>query len=397
MEHEVVRRDLSALCGPASGPQQAWCVVAARRGQPLLLPGDAPAFARAAVRFFVAGRTRRLIALARRAGPWPARRRMRLPPFPATTLFGGAAACPDFRLALCCGSPGPLRKLVALGVPGLSRAGAADSLTSLREQGAVAKLAMRASADASIRQEARWLRLLGRAPATARFVPRLLGEGTLESGRAYFVMNVLPRGSAVAAFGPPHGDFLAALGHCGRSAARWSASPAPRQLRERVAALGGLLDAPAARLLAESLDDVERAIGASLLPSCLAHGDFAPWNIRLAGGQLYVFDWEYAQAQASPLHDFLHFHLIGRVVAGQAPRPAALAALLRAAAAHGGRVFPAWPALGRAVAWLLVHYLVETVSFYVRASGHLDLGHPVLRPYLRLLRERRHWCAAWNA
>ena len=44
------------------------------------------------------------------------------------------------------------------------------------------------------------------------------------------------------------------------------------------------------------------------LPACIEHGDFAPWNIRrLANGDLFVFDWEYAKMSGVPWHDALHF------------------------------------------------------------------------------------------
>jgi hypothetical protein len=38
-----------------------------------------------------------------------------------------------------------------------------------------------------------------------------------------------------------------------------------------------------------------------------AHGDFAPWNARLLSGQLYLFDWEYADRERPAGWDLFHF------------------------------------------------------------------------------------------
>lgn len=45
------------------------------------------------------------------------------------------------------------------------------------------------------------------------------------------------------------------------------------------------------------------------LPTCLAHGDFTPWNSFVQDGSLYVFDWEYAEAAFPVGYDYVHFYL----------------------------------------------------------------------------------------
>ena len=37
------------------------------------------------------------------------------------------------------------------------------------------------------------------------------------------------------------------------------------------------------------------------------HGDFTPWNTFVDDGQLFVFDWEYAQRSCPPLLDKYHW------------------------------------------------------------------------------------------
>jgi len=387
----AVRAVLAPLCDPAQAATLRWQVLRARRHQPLLVPADAPRFAAAAIRFFVGSRTRRWLAHAQHA--WLRRAAcadLALTGFPAATLFAqqGYAPPASLSLALCCGSPGPLRKLVVLGAPHGTDPDGAAGQDALR----VAKIALAASADGSIDREAHWLRVLGRAPATARFVPRLLNEGRLFNGRRFVVMSALPRGVASHAFGTCHGDFLAALGRHGRTLAPWSVSPGCARLHQRWEAIEGLLDTAPRRLLRDTLGAIERALGRTVLPTCLAHGDFAPWNMRLCAGQLFVFDWEYAEAGANPLHDYLHFHLMTRIAAGRPVRAAWLRQLLAGATRHGYAVFGGAASLGRAVPLLLVQYLFDTISFYVQQSGYLDPDHPVLRRHLHLLATRAAWC-----
>ena len=40
----------------------------------------------------------------------------------------------------------------------------------------------------------------------------------------------------------------------------------------------------------------------------LAHGDFTPWNMYVSETDLYIYDWELARNEFSPLFDLFHFH-----------------------------------------------------------------------------------------
>src|SRR5207247_3384054 len=40
----------------------------------------------------------------------------------------------------------------------------------------------------------------------------------------------------------------------------------------------------------------------------LSHGDFAPWNVRDDGTEIYVFDWECSRDADLPAQDIFHFH-----------------------------------------------------------------------------------------
>jgi len=374
----------------STGPIR-WMVLFSGRAQPLLVPDDAPQAADAAIAFFVGRSLLRLWARVcllfdhhwSRYGHLP---RIELKRFPADAIFNGGqiqchAQAQTRPLALLFGSPGPLQKLVVL------RMGATS------EDFRVAKLALRASADDSILREMHWLRLLNRSPDTARFVPRLLHAGSLACGRHFVVMNALPGGSSGSRFDTRHRDFLAVLGKFGQRQRTWRDAAPFVRLQERCRALSGMLTPEYRQLMNQALLDIDVRIGTQVLPSCLAHGDFAPWNVRLANGRLFVFDWEYAQEGANPLHDYLHFHLIARSVGNRSPDLRYLRRLMAQAATHANAVFGGHSGVADATAALLVHYLLDTVSFYAQESGHLDPDHRVLRVYLRLLAARDTWLA----
>lgn len=382
MSFEEVWPRLTALrSDDAPAATLAWKVVYARRAQPLLLPTGSARRRGAAVSFFVRSRrwrwwARALLALDRwmpDAGLLP---EVRIDHFAAATLFGDAAHA----TAIYVGSPGPLQKLTIL------------CPCHGDEPARVAKVSLHASADAVVAREAQWLRTLGAAPTTEGFVPRLLDDGALPGGRRYIVMTALPEGATSLRFGPQHRAFLAALAEKGRSE-HWSASAAVTRLRERIRAVCALLGEAHCRLLEEGLLEIEASLERRPLPGCLLHGDFAPWNVRLTPERVFVFDWEYAQTSGNPLQDYLHFHLMPRVLQTRRTRvgPVFMRSLLKRAAAYAGEAFGADSGVVEVAGPLAVHYLLDTISFYVEASGYMDARHPVMRAYLQLLERRQAW------
>ncbi len=382
MSFEEVWPRLTALRSTDSpGRTLAWKVLYGRRAQPLLLPVGSGRRSRAAIAFFVRNRRwrwwgRLLLSLDRwmpDAGLLP---EVHIDHFPVATLFGEAAAS----TAIYVGSPGPLQKLTIL------------CPRHHDEPARVAKVSLHASADRAVAREAQWLRALGASPSTASFVPRLVDDGTLPCGRRYVVMSALPEGVTSLRFGAQHRAFLAALAEKGRSE-NWAASAAVLRLRERIRTVRCLLGDAHRQLLEEGLFEAESALASRALPACLLHGDFAPWNVRLTPERVFVFDWEYAQARGNPLQDFLHFHLMPRVLQARRTRvgPGYMRSLLKRAAAYATEAFGAGSGVAEAAGPLTIHYLLDTISFYVEASGYMDARHPVMRAYLMLLERRDAW------
>jgi hypothetical protein len=73
------------------------------------------------------------------------------------------------------------------------------------------------------------------------------------------------------------------------------------------------------------------ALGEREIFAPLFHGDFAPWNVKVAGTEWHVLDWERGARHGPPGWDWLHFVLQPRVLVERCPT-AALACSLKALA-----------------------------------------------------------------
>jgi hypothetical protein len=110
------------------------------------------------------------------------------------------------------------------------------------------------------------------------------------------------------------------------------------------------------------------------------HGDFCPWNVRLFGGRLLVFDWEYARPAAPAGWDLFNF-LIATAVsirhhsAGEIYRTMAAPGATRALLVRYFDALDVAPAL---VAPLFVSYLADALSescvLHGMAAGAQDVA-----------------------
>lgn len=282
-------------------------------------------------------------------------------------------------IAMFLGSPGPLQKLVI-------HCQCMHSGTNK-----IAKIAMTGRANAAIRREAHWLTTLGESSAIAAFVPVLLQQSMLPCLQQYVTMTALPRGYSPRSFGAAHADFLRTLATQGVLFKPWRDSEAHLRLKRRIDRLCLTVDAQMQRLWQQTLMDMEDIAGRMVLPNLIVHGDFAPWNMRLIERRLFVFDWEYAEAHGNPLQDFLHFHLIQHALRRREITPADMASLVIVTMDYADSQYGADVGVGKASGALILHYLLDTVTFYVETSGYLDQTHPVLQCYLGLIELRTQW------
>jgi hypothetical protein len=190
--------------------------------------------------------------------------------------------------------------------------------------------------------EARVLRAWARRPPTGFAVPTLLHQGTcgdLELLVTAPVPTRLWRRGRRDAFPPPRTLLeVAGLGGLARSALGESGYWIG--VRRRAAAVGAAV-AEGPELL-EAIDRLEDEHGAARMTFGTCHGDWAPWNMELAAGRLFVWDWERCRDGVPLGFDAVHFRfqtaLRKRAVADALARSLrATASTLRAISVEAGQ------------------------------------------------------------
>lgn len=302
--------------------------------------------------------------------------------FPLTTLFGASSSdslTAQQGIAIFCGSRGALQKLTIY---------CPDSMGGL---GKVAKVAVHATANETIKKEALWLEKLSHSATTARFTPQLLQHSSLACNRQSLTMMSLPKGVSPKTFGAAHHEFLRVLAQQAPVFTEWKDSEAHIRLKRRFNTILPFADDDARLMCNEVISEIEHLTARSLLPNLMVHGDFAPWNLRQTDADLIVFDWEYAESYGNPLQDFLHFHLMPQALNRSGLNTKVMSKLLKQSIEYVDNQFGRDIGLSKTVGAFTLHYLLDTITFYAEASGYIDYHHPVLRSYINILQQRTQW------
>lgn len=376
--------DLSARSG--TGNQLTLKVIYSKRNQPLLVPLGIKQ-AHHAVNFFIHNPILKywghlLITLDYHLPFLHLLPTEKFENFPLNALFDviDSDATRELQgVAIFCGFPGPLQKLTIY---------CPDGLGGL---GKVAKVAVHATANEAIKKESHWLEKLSQSSTTARFLPQLLQHSTLKCKRHCLTMMSLPKGISPRTFGAAHHEFLRVLAQQKPVFTEWKDSEAHVRLKHRIRTTSLLVDDDTRQLWLEVVSEIEQLTARSVLPNLMIHGDFAPWNLRQIDSDLFVFDWEYAETYGNPLQDFLHFHLMPTALRHGGLNNKTMSALLRQTVAYVDNQFGLDIGVGKASGALTLHYLLDTITFYVEASGYIDYKHPVLHSYLKMLQQRAQW------
>ena len=203
-----------------------------------------------------------------------------------------------------------------LGVPAPHRKVTAQVLDTAGETLAYAKIATSPLARAAVERERRALLGLSESAELRAAVPEVLGSFEWHGG------TVLP-----ITMGPPHPGprelsaihlrFFTQVFQASRVRKTFAGSPMWAQMSEIWLRLRrGSPEALPANL-GPALERLHDGLGPVSMPFSLAHGDFAPWNTRLGGRSLFVFDWERASEGMSPLYDAFNFQALQAALQGR--------------------------------------------------------------------------------
>lgn len=201
---------------------------------------------------------------------------------------------PELRLAVLAGNPrAPGRRFVFL----LFDAG-----------GLPAAVVKAGNTDAARRLLAHEENFLRAVPPGTRGLPGL--RGALNTTRAQaFAMDFVPGHAPRAEDWRPLAGLLD----------EWLSRSAPLPLRE-LAAWQRLLAAEVGAPLPAAV----RELGGLRVHTTLAHGDCAPWNVKVWRGQWTLLDWERGELAGVPGWDWLHFVLQPALLVRRKPVPALL-------------------------------------------------------------------------
>lgn len=187
------------------------------------------------------------------------------------------------------GTPGPQQKIVVTLVD-----------VSNGQALAVMKLALGVDASTSILREANTLKLL--SDLGVKNTPKLIA---LDKDAGYTWQAVVSGKLAARHLNSIQVDWLLSLPKTGKTTT----------FNEQKERLCRLIDNERNDFSNRHLELITKSLEGmnsdSLIPFVLAHGDFAPWNLKQKNnGECAVIDWEDADVEGLPLWDLCHFSFI---------------------------------------------------------------------------------------
>jgi phosphotransferase family enzyme len=278
----------------------------------------------------------------------------------------------------------------------LIAAGPSFVVRAARRGHQVVKTAVDERAGRRLQREAQWLRELESVAELEGQVPRVLDEGTDAEGRRYLVMTALPdaRPGGGKQFSESHARFLASLGKARFRATDFEVSGCCRWLQRGLRRLESGASPRARATLEQAYHDCETALLYWTGPYVLAQGDFAPWNVRTFGSQLFVLEWGNARTEASPLDDVLHYLMIQQALRRRALDAKLLQAAMKRAGAFALEAYPEWSWRPQVIGALTLVYLLGVLLDRSLAAGRLDRADPVTAAYWKLVEKRSAWMPA---
>lgn len=215
------------------------------------------------------------------------------------TLLMRVLDTPGICTAIATGTPGPRRQLT---LQVTSPAGTPLAYAKYADQPATAKV---------LRSEAGFLEYVQRLGLTSIDTPLLLYHGSLGNGYLMVSRPVGGVGTAGIELGERHQQALAELAN---QHGILNVGLVLATLRQRIERLYGRIDQAWYERLCGALN--RAANGVATLPTALAHGDFAPWNVYVERhtATLGLLDWERGECEQLPLWDAFHFQTMVEIL-----------------------------------------------------------------------------------
>ena len=239
--------------------------------------------------------------------------------------------------------------------------------------------------------EAAWLSRLAEVDELVGQVPSLVGSGK-EDDCAWVTQTIAlghaPRGKLDRA----QLNFLNILQ---KSVTQYpeadSLSMLP-SMRRRLSVIGDKLAPRYVELFEEAIIGLEELFSTFDVPVVVAHRDFVPWNMRDAGGRLFVYDWEYASNGYTPTYDAFHYCLMPIVL--RRPLKVRDAVQTINTVVNTMTRMPGGSACVREITRQFYAYLADLCLFYLESNGGVVGSDKVVGRYLSLMEQNAKWGAA---
>ena len=196
--------------------------------------------------------------------------------------------------AIFCGTPCVHQKVTMQ----ISRGEHILGYVKLTESGAIARL---------FSKEAKFIEALKEVGMES--VPQVLFCGTLANGVSVFVQSTVKsrRSKVVHGWSPLHEEFVSRLYAKTRKEILFEESDYFRLMEALMEHLAWLPDEDIRQEMEAACSIIRDKWSGKAVDFAAYHADFTPWNMFVERGELFVFDWEYAQ-RSYPLHlDRYHF------------------------------------------------------------------------------------------
>lgn len=168
------------------------------------------------------------------------------------------------------------------------------------------KLPLTEAATERVRNEASVLERLGTFPSLRPHIPRLLYAGNC-NGTYVLFQGALQGTRGPTTLSAMHRSLLAKMQEV--HTIRVPGQTVIHRVAVKWETVAPILGAEWEGLAQEALRRASRELEGKSLRCGVVHGDFAPWNTRVLGDRILLFDWESASWEAPTSWDTFHFHV----------------------------------------------------------------------------------------
>lgn len=263
----------------------------------------------------------------------------------------------------------PVYGVVYVGTPGAYRK-AVIGLWNRQDNCRIVKLSLSALADQTIEDETVSLhRLEGSMQGS---IPKILAEGVWYE-RPFIGISPFSGVRGKRILSAEHFAWCRRLFLADQKKFTWEQSPFRLNLHTKYSILQR--HHHLATPLAHVFKKADQFLHGRVFPFGWAHRDFTPWNTRMDGDQLLVFDWEMARPDYPPGYDLFHFVSIqaGLRIALARESKKTLLPWLESLA-------PEWTDFARE---LYLLYLLDQAVFYMEARVHApEAGNEIFLDWL---------------